>query len=82
MKYKNILGKYVKPYFSKISVHKIDEHIIEAFAKSLTVKGYSAKTVKIALSVLGSVFLYSKIDISTKRFTPPKITERNTYTKQ
>lgn len=67
VKYKNILEKYVKPYFNRISVHKIDEHIIEAFAKSLTVKGYSAKTIKITLSVLGSVFLYSKIDIPIKR---------------
>lgn len=72
VKYKNILEKYVKPYFNKISVHKIDEHIIEAFAKSLTVKGYSAKTVKITLSVLEGVFLYSKIDISIKRLIPKK----------
>lgn len=72
VKYKNILEKYIKPYFNKISVHKIDEHIIEAFAKSLTVKGYSAKTVKITLSVLESVFLYSKIDVSFKRIIPKK----------
>jgi len=72
VKYKNILEKYVKPYFNKISVHKIDEHIIEAFAKSLIVKGYSAKMVKITLSVLESVFLYSKIDVSFKRCITPK----------
>lgn len=72
VKYKNILEKYVKSYFNKISVHKIDEHIIEAFAKSLIVKGYSAKTIKITLSVLESVFLYSKIDVSFKQFITPK----------
>ena len=72
VKYKNILEKYVKPYFNKIPVHKIDEHIIEAFAKSLIVKGYSAKAIKITLSVLESVFLYSKIDISIKRLIAPK----------
>lgn len=72
VKYKNISEKYVKSYFNKISVHKIDEHITEAFAKSLIVKGYSAKTIKITLSVLESVFLYSKIDVSFKRFITPK----------
>lgn len=67
VKYKNILEKYVKPYFNRIPVNKIDEYIIEDFAKSLTIKGYSVKTVKITLSVLESVFLYSKINIPFKR---------------
>ena len=67
VKYKNILEKYVKPYFNRIPVNKIDEYIIEDFAKSLTVKGYSVKTVKITLSFLESVFLYSKINIPFNR---------------
>lgn len=67
VKYKNILEKYVKPYFNRIPVNKIDEYIIEDFAKSLIIKGYSVKTVKITLSVLESVFLYSKINIPFKR---------------
>lgn len=67
LKYKNILEKYVKPYFNRIPVNKINEYIIEDFAKSLTIKGYSVKTAKITLSVLESVFLYSKINIPFKR---------------
>lgn len=43
VKYKNILEKYVKPYFNRIPVNKIDEYIIEDFAKSLIIKGYSEK---------------------------------------
>lgn len=60
VKYKSIPERHIKPYFNEIPVNKIDEHIIEAFAKSLIVKGYSTKTVKITLSVLGSVFYILK----------------------
>ena len=70
VKYKSILERHIKPYFNEIPVNKIDEHTIEAFAKNLTVKGYSAQTVKITLSVLESVFLYFKIDVSFKRIIP------------
>jgi len=72
VKYKSILERHIKPYFNEIPVNKIDEHTIEAFAKNLTVKGYSGQTVKITLSVLESVFLYSKIDVSFKRIIPKK----------
>lgn len=72
VKYKSILERHIKPYFNEIPVNKIDEHTIEAFAKNLTVKGYSAKTIKITLSVLESVFLYFKIDVSFKRIIPKK----------
>lgn len=72
VKYKSILERHIKPYFNEIPVNKIDEHTIEAFAKNLTVKGYSAQTVKITLSVLESVFLYFKIDVSFKRIIPKK----------
>lgn len=72
VKYKSILERHIKPYFNEIPVNKIDEHTIEAFAKNLTVKGYSAKTIKITLSVLESVFLYFKIDVSVKRIIPKK----------
>lgn len=72
VKYKSILERHIKPYFNEIPVNKIDEHTIEAFAKNLTVKGYSAQTVKITLSVLEGVFLYFKIDVSVKRIIPKK----------
>lgn len=72
VKYKSILKRHIKPYFNEIPVNKIDEHTIEAFAKNLTVKGYSAQTVKITLSVLEGVFLYFKIDVSVKRIIPKK----------
>lgn len=72
VKYKSILERHIKPYFNEIPVNKIDEHTIEAFAKNLTVKGYSAQTVKITLSVLEGVFLYFKIDVSVKRLIPKK----------
>lgn len=72
VKYKSILERHIKPYFNEIPVNKIDEHTIEAFAKNLTVKGYSAQTVKITLSVLESVFLYFKIDVPLKRIIPKK----------
>lgn len=72
VKYKSILERHIKPYFNEIPVNKIDEHTIEAFAKNLTVKGYSAQTVKITLSVLEGVFLYFKIDVSFKRIIPKK----------
>lgn len=72
VKYKSILERHIKPYFNEIPVNKIDEHTIEAFAKNLTVKGYSGQTVKITLSVLESVFLYSKIDVSFKWIIPKK----------
>ena len=72
VKYKSILERHIKPYFNETPVNKIDEHTIEAFAKNLTVKGYSAQTVKITLSVLESVFLYFKIDVSFKRIIPKK----------
>lgn len=72
VKYKSITEKYIKPYFNKISAKKTDKHIIEAFAKSLTAKGYSAQTVKITLSVLESVFSYSgeNLNFSFKQFMP------------
>lgn len=72
VKYKNITKKYIKPYFERISVNKVDEYVIEAFVENLTDNGYSAKTVKITLSVLESVFSYSKvkIDFSFKQFIP------------
>lgn len=72
VKYKNITEKYIKPYFNKISAKKTDKHIIEAFAKSLTAKGYSVQTVKITLSVLESVFSYSGVNLyfSFKQFIP------------
>lgn len=71
-KYKNITEKYIKPYFKGIPTNKLDEYIIEDFVKNLSDKGYSAKTVKITLSVLESVFSYSKIkiDFSFNRFIP------------
>lgn len=72
VKYKSILERHIKPYFNEIPVNKIDEHTIEAFAKNLTVKGYSAQTVKITLSVLEGVFLYFKIDVSVKRIITKK----------
>lgn len=72
VKYKSILKRHIKPYFNEIPVNKIDEHTIEAFAKNLTVKGYSAQTVKITLSVLEGVFLYFKIVVSVKRIIPKK----------
>lgn len=70
VKYKNIAEKYIKPYFKGIPTNKVDEYIIEDFVKNLSDKGYSAKTVKITLSVLESVFSYSKIkiDFSLNRF--------------
>ncbi len=69
-KYKSLTEKHIKPYFEKISVEKINKYAVEEFAKNLTEKGYSAKTVKITLSVLEGVLSYSgiKIDFSFKRF--------------
>ena len=72
VKYKSILERHIKPYFNEIPVNKIDEHTIEAFAKNLSVKGYSVQTVKITLSVLEGVFLCFKIDVSVKRIIPKK----------
>lgn len=34
VKYKSILERHIKPYFNEIPVNKIDEHTIEAFAKT------------------------------------------------
>lgn len=78
-KYKSLTEKHIKPYFEKISVEKISEYAVREFANSLTQNGYSAKTVKIALSVLEGLLLYSglKIDFSFKRFVP-KSTKRET----
>ena len=72
VKYRNITEKYIKPYFKEIPTNKVDEYIIEDFVKDLFDKGYSAKTVKITLSVLEGVFSYFKvkIDFSFNRFIP------------